>query len=122
LKAPTYEQVCTDKTDHAEVVQLKFDPKKVSYEELLDVFWKIHDPTQLNQQGLDIGTQYRSVIFYHSEKQKKVAMKSKEKHQKDFNYKIVTQITKAKEFYKAEEYHQRYLEKGFFTKLKERLK
>jgi peptide-methionine (S)-S-oxide reductase len=109
-KNPSYEDVCTDKTGHAEVVQVQFDNKIVKYEELLDVFWKIHDPTQLNRQGFDIGTQYRSVIFYHNEKQKILAEKSKNK-QKKSKKQIVTEIVPAKEFYKAEEYHQNYLKK-----------
>lgn len=109
-KNPSYENVCTDKTGHAEVVQVQFDNKIVKYEELLDVFWKIHDPTQLNRQGFDIGTQYRSVIFYHNEKQKILAEKSKNKQEKS-KKQIVTEIVPAKEFYKAEEYHQNYLKK-----------
>jgi peptide-methionine (S)-S-oxide reductase len=109
-KNPSYEDVCTDKTGHAEVVQVQFDNKIVKYEELLDVFWKIHDPTQLNRQGFDIGTQYRSVIFYHNEKQKILAEKSKNKQEKS-KKQIVTEILPAKEFYKAEEYHQNYLKK-----------
>ncbi|MDH7517528.1 MAG: peptide-methionine (S)-S-oxide reductase MsrA [Candidatus Thermoplasmatota archaeon] len=113
LKNPTYEDVCTDKTGHAEVVQIEFDPKKVSYEELLEIFWSIHDPTQLNRQGPDFGTQYRSVIFCHNERQKKIAEASKDKLAKSKKYSkpIVTEITQAGEFYKAEEYHQRYLQK-----------
>lgn len=109
FKNPTYEDVCTDETGHAEVVQITYDPKKITYEQLLDVFWSIHNPTQLNRQGPDTGTQYRSVIFYHNEQQKKLAEQSKKKL--EYNKPIVTEITKAKEFYKAEEYHQRYLEK-----------
>ena len=109
-KNPSYEDVCTDKTGHAEVVQVQFDNKIVKYEELLDVFWKIHDPTQLNRQGFDLGTQYRSVIFYHNEKQKILAEESKNKQEKS-KKPIVTEIVPAKEFYKAEEYHQNYLKK-----------
>ncbi len=113
LENPSYEKVCTNKTGHIEVVQIKYDPSIVSYEELLDIFWKIHDPTQLNRQGPDVGTQYKSVIFYHDEKQKKSAEESKEKQDrsKKYNKPIVTEITKAKIFYKAEDYHQKYLEK-----------
>jgi len=113
LKNPTYEDVCTDKTGHAEVIQILYDPAKISYEHLLNIFWSIHDPTQLNRQSNDIGTQYRSVIFYHNEKQKQIAEKSKNKQQKTGkNQKpIVSEITPAKEFYPAEEYHQKYLEK-----------
>ncbi len=109
-KNPSYEDVCTDKTGHAEVVQVQFDNKTVTYEELLDIFWKIHDPTQLNRQGFDLGTQYRSVIFYHNQKQKILAEKSKNKQEK-FKKPIITEIVPAKEFYKAEEYHQNYLKK-----------
>ena len=110
---PTYEQICTDKTGYVEVLQVTFNPKEVSYQKLLDIFWSNHDPTTLNRQGPDIGTQYRSVIFYHSPKQKNIALKSKENYQKKIgnNKKIVTQITPASTFFKAEEYHQKYLEK-----------
>lgn len=113
-KNPTYKDVCTDKTGHAEVVQVTYDPSIVSYEEILEVFWNIHNPTTLNRQGWDIGTQYRSVVFYHSEEQKQKALILKEKLDKSGRYKkpIVTQITPASEFYKAEEYHQRYYEKN----------
>jgi peptide-methionine (S)-S-oxide reductase len=110
---PTYEEVCTDKTGHAEVVQVEFDPEQVTYEELLKVFWECHDPTQLNRQGPDVGTQYRSVIFYHNEEQRKLAEASKEELDKSGKYDkpIVTEITPASTFWKAEEYHQRYLQK-----------
>lgn len=114
LKNPTYENVCTDKTGHAEVVQVEFNKSKISYEELLDVFWNIHDPTQKNRQGVDIGKQYRSVIFYHNKNQKKLAEKSKTRltELKKYENPIVTEITKAEEFYKAEEYHQNYFKKN----------
>jgi len=110
---PTYKDVCTDGTGHAEVVQVTFDPEQLSYEKLLEVFWKIHDPTQLNRQGPDFGTQYRSAIFFHSPEQEAVARKSKEQAQASgrFRRPIVTEITAASAFYRAEEYHQRYLEK-----------
>jgi peptide-methionine (S)-S-oxide reductase len=111
-KNPTYEQVCTDKTGHAEVVQITYDPSVVSYEKLLDVFWDIHDPTQKNRQGPDVGTQYRSVIFYHSEEQKKIAEDLKQKQTNRYKKEIVTEIIPAKEFYPAEDYHQKYLEKN----------
>ena len=113
LNNPTYEDVCSGKTGHAEVVQVEYDPSKVSYEELLEVFWNIHDPTILNRQGPDIGTQYRSAIFFHTPEQEAVAIASKEKLQNSGRYKrpIVTEITSASEFYRAEEYHQRYYEK-----------
>jgi len=113
FKNPTYEHVCSDKTGHAEAVQIEYDPSKVRYKELLDIFWKNHDPTQLNRQGPDVGTQYRSVIFYHNEKQKKAAVASKEILQKSgtYNKPIVTEIKPTLTFYKAEEYHQQYLEK-----------
>ena len=116
LENPTYEDVCTDKTGHSEVVQIEYDPKIVSYMELLDVFWKIHDPTQLNRQGPDIGSQYKSVIFYYDEKQRIVAEQSMDKIQKAGMFKkpVVTEINKAKEFYKAEEYHQHYFKKNRF--------
>ncbi len=111
---PSYEDVCSDQTGHAEAVLVEYDPKQVSYEQLLDVFWSIHDPTQFHRQGPDVGSQYRSVIFYHNEKQKKAALKSKEELEKSGKYKkmIVTEVVPAKEFYLAEEYHQKYWEKN----------
>ena len=109
---PTYEQVCTNTTDHAEVVLVDYDPDTVSYDTLLNVFWEKHDPTTLNQQGADVGTQYRSAIFYFTETQKEIARKSLNYHQNKLtDRKIVTEITEAKEFWKAEEYHQKYFEK-----------
>ena len=111
-KNPTYEDVCAGFTGHAEVCQVEFDPKKVSYEMLLNLFWSIHDPTTFNRQGLDVGEQYRSVIFYHNEKQKKLAQASLEMEQQKQKKKIVTQIAKAGKFWKAEEYHQKYMEKS----------
>ena len=110
---PSYEEVCSDKTGHAEVVHIEFDETLISYEELLTIFWKIHDPTQKNRQGLDVGSQYRSVIFYHSEKQRSEAVKSKEELDKSGKYKrpIVTEIVAASKFYPAENYHQNYFEK-----------
>ncbi|HVF00724.1 MAG TPA: peptide-methionine (S)-S-oxide reductase MsrA [Rubrobacteraceae bacterium] len=111
-KSPTYKDVCSGATGHAEVVEVEYEPSKVSYEELLEVFWKNHDPTTPNRQGWDVGTQYRSAIFYHSPEQKAVAQASKEKAQERFRKPIVTEITSASEFYRAEEYHQRYLEKN----------
>jgi peptide-methionine (S)-S-oxide reductase len=113
LVNPTYEDVCTDQTGHAEVVQVTFDPAKVSYEQLLNVFWEMHDPTTLNRQGPDIGTQYRSAIFFHSPEQEAIARKSKAEIEASgkFRRPIVTEITPASTFYRAEEYHQKYLEK-----------
>lgn len=113
MKNPTYHDVCADRTGHAEVVEVEYDPAKVSYEELLNVFWSIHDPTTLNRQGPDVGTQYRSVIFFHSPEQQAIAKASKEKlqHSGRFKRPIATEITPASEFYMAEEYHQQYLEK-----------
>jgi peptide-methionine (S)-S-oxide reductase len=113
LKNPTYEDVCTDKTGHAEVVELTYEPEKITYEQLLNVFWDIHDPTIQNRQGPDVGTQYRSAIFYHSPGQKTIAEQSKKNLEQSGKYrkKIVTEITQATLFYPAEEYHQRYLEK-----------
>jgi peptide-methionine (S)-S-oxide reductase len=105
---PTYREVCTGETGHAEVVQLTFDPKEVSFETLLHVFWAAHDPTTLNRQGADAGTQYRSIIFYENQQQKEAAEKSKAEAQKDFRDPIVTQIVPFKAFYKAEDYHQDY--------------
>jgi len=113
LKDPTYQDVCTDRTGHAEVVQVEFDPSEVSYEELLRVFWDNHDPTTLNRQGPDTGTQYRSAIFYHTPEQEAAAKASKEALGKSGRFKrpIVTEIVPAPEFWRAEEYHQQYLEK-----------
>ena len=111
LKNPSYEDVCSDETGHVEVCQVEFDPKIVSYEKLLAKFWKMLDPTQLDRQGLDVGSQYRSVIFYHNEKQKKFAKVSKEREQRNYSDKIVTKIVMAKTFYVAEEHHQKYLKK-----------
>jgi peptide-methionine (S)-S-oxide reductase len=110
---PTYKDVCTDATGHAEVVQITYDPAKVSYEQLLEVFWSSHDPTTLNRQGPDIGTQYRSAIFFHSPEQERLARASKEKMQASgkFRRAIVTEITRASTFYPAEDYHQKYLAK-----------
>jgi peptide-methionine (S)-S-oxide reductase len=113
LANPTYEDVCTDRTGHAEVVQVEYDPAQVSYDQLLDVFWSNHDPTTLNRQGPDVGTQYRSVVFYHTPAQKTAAEASRDRQQKSgrFRRPIVTEIAPAGPFYRAEEYHQRYLEK-----------
>ena len=111
---PSYEDVCTDETGHAEVVEVEFDPSQISYDQLLDVFWSNHNPTTLNRQGPDVGTQYRSVIFYHSAAQKAAAEASKQAIQKSerfANRPIVTQIEPAPKFWRAEDYHQRYLEK-----------
>ncbi|NUN11353.1 peptide-methionine (S)-S-oxide reductase MsrA [Candidatus Micrarchaeota archaeon] len=111
VKNPSYKLVCSGETGHAEVVQVVFDPKIISYRELVDFFWTIHDPTQLNRQGPDYGEQYRSVIFYYSEEQKETALASLEKARSKFKEKIVTQIVPANGFNKAEEYHQKYLQK-----------
>ncbi|HKV01902.1 MAG TPA: peptide-methionine (S)-S-oxide reductase MsrA [Ktedonobacteraceae bacterium] len=110
---PTYRDVCTDRTGHAEVVEVDYDPSRVSYEDLLKVFWENHDPTTLNRQGPDVGTQYRSVIFYHTPEQQAAALASKEKLQGSGRYRrpIVTEIVPASTFNRAEEYHQQYLEK-----------
>ena len=110
-KPATYNEVCSDKTGHAEVVKLIYDEKKVSYADLLKIFWEKHDPTTLNRQGPDVGLQYRSVIFYTDENQKKLAESSKRGVEKQLGKKVVTQILPAKTFYKAEEYHQNYFEK-----------
>ncbi|MGB3907227.1 MAG: peptide-methionine (S)-S-oxide reductase MsrA [Methanomethylovorans sp.] len=111
---PTYKDVCSGGTGHAEAVDILFDPSIVSYVQLLDIFWNIHDPTTLNRQGPDIGTQYRSVIFYHNKEQQDAAIKSKERAQSSGKFKrpIVTEIVPASTFYRAEEYHQQYFEKG----------
>jgi peptide-methionine (S)-S-oxide reductase len=105
---PTYKQVCTGDTGHAEVVQIEFDPAQISFEKLLEVFWAAHDPTTLNRQGADFGTQYRSIILYANEEQKAAAEKSKQAAQAEFKSPIVTQIVPLKTFYKAEDYHQNY--------------
>ena len=113
LANPTYHDVCTDKTGHAEVVEVEYDPSRVAYDDLLKVFWEVHNPTQLNRQGPDVGTQYRSVIFFHTPEQEAAAKASKEKVEKSgaHNRPIVTQILPAAQFWRAEEYHQQYLEK-----------
>jgi peptide-methionine (S)-S-oxide reductase len=110
---PTYQEVCTDTTGHAEVVQVTFDPDKVSYEQLLDVFWTIHDPTQVNRQGPDYGAQYRTAIFFHSPEQEAKAKKSKQALEASGKLRrpIATEVTAAGTFWRAEDYHQRYLEK-----------
>jgi len=112
IQNPTYEQVCYEDTGHAEAVRINFDDKIITYIELLNVFWSCHNPTTLNRQGLDIGEQYRSAIFYLDEKQRTEAEESKKKmNETIFNYNIVTEITKFDVFYLAEEYHQKYLKK-----------
>jgi peptide-methionine (S)-S-oxide reductase len=110
VKNPTYEEVCSGKTGNAEVTQIVYDPTKISYDELLEIFWSSHDPTTLNRQGYDAGTQYRSVIFYHNENQRALALKYKNKLESSGVYDgpIVTEISPFKEFYKAEDYHQNY--------------
>ena len=116
LDNPTYNIVCSGKTGHAEAIQLEYDPSVVSYEELLMIFWNNHNPTTINQQGPDIGEQYRSVVFFHNKEQEDTAIQLKDKLQdaavKKFGKKIVTQIVPAKKFFRAEEYHQKYLEKN----------
>ena len=107
---PTYQQVCTETTGHAEVTEIAFDPAKISYDQLLEVFWQAHDPTTLNRQGADAGTSYRSIILYRDEKQKLLAEKSKLAAQKDFRHPIVTEIVPLKKFYPAEDYHQQYFD------------
>jgi peptide-methionine (S)-S-oxide reductase len=113
LPSPTYEDVCTDRTGHAEALQVKYDPKEISYEELLDLFWSIHNPTTKNRQGPDIGSQYRSIIFYHTPEQESIAKKSKQEldDSNRFQNKIVTEIVPASTFYPAEDYHQKYYQK-----------
>jgi len=112
LDNPSYEDVCFQDTGHAEAIEIKYDPKIISYNELLDIFWKMHNPTTLNRQGPDIGKQYRSAIFYVDENQKKFAEESKKiMNEKIFSNKIVTEITQASKFYSAEDYHQKYLKK-----------
>jgi len=113
VENPSYEQVCAGKTRHAESIQIEFEPTVIPYEKILDVFWHTHDPTTLNRQGNDVGTQYRSAIFYHDQKQKEIAEKSKRDLEKAGVYKnpIVTEITPFKNFYVAEDYHKNYYEK-----------
>jgi peptide-methionine (S)-S-oxide reductase len=111
LENPTYEDVCSHTTGHAEVVEVTYDPERVSYDELLQVFWKKHDPTQLNRQGWDIGDNYRSAIFFHDDEQRDAALRSKEAEQANRRKPIVTQIEPAQSFWVAEDYHQQYLEK-----------
>lgn len=113
LPNPTYEEVCTDRTGHAEAVEVEYDPQEISFEELLNVFWNNHNPTTLNRQGPDVGIQYRSAIFYHDEKQKEIAEKSKQSLSESgrFDNPIVTEIVPAPKFYAAEEYHQKYFKK-----------
>lgn len=111
IKNSSYEQVCTDTTGHAEAVQVEYNPQQISYHNLLNVFWSCHDPSTMNRQGPDVGTQYRSAIFYHSEEQKNQAEESKKVLQKKVGKTIVTGIVPATTFYNAEEYHQHYLEK-----------
>ncbi|MGH9513995.1 MAG: peptide-methionine (S)-S-oxide reductase MsrA [Terriglobales bacterium] len=113
MENPTYKDVCTDTTGHAEAVEVEYDPAKISYDKLLDVFWENHDPTQLNRQGPDFGKQYRSAIFFHDAEQERAAKASKDALGKSRRYSkpIVTQIVPAEKFYEAEDYHQQYLEK-----------
>jgi peptide-methionine (S)-S-oxide reductase len=111
LPNPTYEDVCSHTTGHAEVVQVEFDPEEVSYDQLLDVFWDVHDPTQVNRQGPDVGSNYRSVIFFHSPEQEELALESKARVQARFDRPIATEISPASDFWRAEEYHQQYLVK-----------
>jgi len=109
--SPTYRDVCSGSTGHAETLEIEYDPAQVSYDQLLDVFWEVHDPTQLNRQGPDVGTQYRSAIFFHSPEQEAAARASKEAVQERSRKEIVTEVVSAADFHRAEEYHQRYMEK-----------
>ena len=112
VKNPSYEQVCSGRTGHAESIQIEFDPKIINFEKILDIFWRTHDPTTLNRQGNDVGTMYRSAIFYHDQKQKEIAEKSKNALENEGTYKdpIVTEITPYRDFYVAEDYHKNYYE------------
>ncbi len=110
----TYKEVCTGETEHAEVVKLTFDPKKISYDQIIDYFFEFHDPTTLNRQGPDIGTQYRSEIFFNNNEQKKISLSKIEKFNMKFDSKITTKVSEIKNYSKAEEYHQKYLEKNRF--------
>jgi peptide-methionine (S)-S-oxide reductase len=111
LENPSYQDVCTDRTGHAEVVQVEFDPEEVPYERLVELFFELHDPTQVNRQGPDVGSQYRSVIFFHTPEQKKLAEAVRDRAQDRFSRPIATEIVPAATFWRAEDYHQRYLEK-----------
>jgi peptide-methionine (S)-S-oxide reductase len=111
LENPSYEDVCSDRTGHAEVVQVEFDPDEVSYGQLLERFWEIHDPTQVNRQGPDVGSQYRSVVFFHSREQQQVAEDSRTRAQARFSRPVATEIAPAQTFWRAEDYHQQYLVK-----------
>jgi peptide-methionine (S)-S-oxide reductase len=108
---PTYEDVCSHRTGHAEVVEVEYDPEQVSYEDLLDVFWDEHDPTQVNRQGPDVGSQYRSVVFFHTPEQEEKALESRARAQAGFDRPIATEIVPAQPFWRAEDYHQQYLVK-----------
>ncbi len=108
LKNPSYENVCSGSTEHAESILIEFNPKIISYEKLIKIFWDIHNPTTKDKQGFDIGNQYKSAIFYHNEKQKEIALKSIKNIQKKYKNKIVTEVKKASKFYPAESYHQKY--------------
>ena len=110
----TYKEVCSGETEHAEVVKLTFDPKKISYEQIIEYFFQFHDPTTLNRQGPDIGTQYRSEIFYNNDEQKIISLSMIEKINNKFNSKITTKVSEVKNYTKAENYHQKYLEKNRF--------
>jgi len=112
MENPSYGDVSLGTTQHAEAVQIEFDPKSISYEKLLEIFWATHDPTTRNRQGNDVGTQYRSIIFYHTNKQKEVAITSRDKAQQKLKDKIVTEIVPFEKFYKAEDYHQEYYNKN----------
>lgn len=112
MENPSYEDVCSGETGHAEAVQITFDPQKITYEEVLEIFWKSHDPTTVNRQGADAGAQYRSVIFYHDEKQRKLAERSMKKASKMFKDPIVTELVPFEKFYKAEDYHQQYYDRN----------
>ena len=109
---PTYKQVCYDDTGHAEAVEVVFNPAEVTYEHLLDAFWEMHDPTTMNRQGPDVGSQYRSAVFFHTPEQEQAALESKAQTAGKFSRPIVTEITAASEFYRAEEYHQKYFQKN----------
>jgi peptide-methionine (S)-S-oxide reductase len=111
LDNPSYEDVCTGTTGHAEVLEVEFDPERISYDQLLDKFWEVHDPTTLNRQGPDVGHQYRSAIFFHDSEQEAAAIASRDRHRSSFRKPIVTEITPASAFYPAEDYHQQHLEK-----------